>query len=84
MLKQAACDADRAVAEQIIFGHTAKENHYAQQLEQQAKEVISGIEEFTQAFLDDLLRISQVVLRGLAIALGQSEDFFAKVRLLPC
>lgn len=74
--------ADRAIIEQMIFGHTSKDKPYAKQLEQQAKDFIPDLEEFTQSFLDDLLRISQVVLRGLALALGQQEDFFVKVPFL--
>ncbi|KAK9807304.1 hypothetical protein WJX73_010800 [Symbiochloris irregularis] len=69
---------DRGIIEQQIFGHVAENNPYARQLEQQAKEFIPNIEEFTHDFLDDLLRISTVVLRGLALALGQPEDFFVK------
>ena len=38
------------------------------------------MQEFTTEFLDDLLRIGQTILRGLALALGQEEDFFVKVR----
>ena len=70
---------DRAQIEQIIFGHIAEDNKYAHQLEQQAKEFIPEVEEFTREFLDDLLRISRTVLQGLAIALGEEEDFFVKV-----
>lgn len=60
----------------MIFGHPADDNPFANKLEQQAKAKVDGIEEFTRDFLDDLLRISQTILRGLAIALGQPESFF--------
>lgn len=63
----------------MIFGHVAKDNHYAQELEKKAKEFIPDLEEFTRDFLDDLLRISRTVLRALALALGQPEDFFIQV-----
>ena len=75
--------AARAQIEQQIFGHTATDNSYAKQLQEQAREHIPEIEEFTQEFLDDLLRISQTVLRGLALALGQPENFFTQVSLGP-
>ena len=68
--------ADRPKIEQMIFGHPAKDNPFANKLEQQAKAKVDGIEEFTRDFLDDLLRISQTILRGLAVALGQPENFF--------
>lgn len=68
--------ADRPKIEQMIFGHPAKDNPFANKLEQQAKAKVDGIEEFTRGFLDDLLRISQTILQGLAIALGQPENFF--------
>ncbi|KAK9785771.1 hypothetical protein WJX73_004277 [Symbiochloris irregularis] len=68
----------RAPKEQITFGHVAPDNQYAIALEAKAKKVVPEIEEFTRGFMDDCLRISQTILRGLAIALGQDEDFFVK------
>ena len=73
--------ADRPKIEQMIFGHPADDNPFANRLEQQAKAKVEGIEEFTRDFLDDLLRISQTILRGLAIALGQPESFFIEASL---
>lgn len=66
--------------EQIIWGHEAALNPHANKLAALAKERFPGAEEFTKEFLDDLLRISQTILRGLAIAMDLEEDFFIKVR----
>lgn len=63
----------------MTFGHPASGNPHACQLEQQTKKFIPEIQHFTRDIMDDLLRVAQVVLRGLALALGQPEDFFAKV-----
>lgn len=71
--------ADKPKLEQMIFGHPAENNPYANKLEEQAKEVVPGIEDFTREFMDDLLQISRVILRGLALALGVPEDFFVAV-----